>query len=90
MKFSLDTNDYESLHLEISAEEWKSGLGNIMQELCFALSSFYIDFASRISFESEEQCEKITQKFVELVDANIKLIMSQGIINFEDEDGNDG
>lgn len=54
MKFYLDSDNYESIKLEISEQERQNGMENILQEYCFAMASFFVDFSMKLDLNTEQ------------------------------------
>lgn len=46
MKYSLDTDNYETIKLEISEKDISKGMVDVINEFCYGIAAFYTDFAS--------------------------------------------
>lgn len=45
MKLIVDTKHYEDLSIKISDEEYEAGPASTIEEFCYALASFIVDFS---------------------------------------------
>lgn len=54
MKFYFDSDNYESIKLEISEQERQNGMENIIQEYCFAMASFFVYFSMKLDLDTEQ------------------------------------
>lgn len=87
MRFSLDSENYENIHIEISEEEQKGELQDIIQEFCFAMASFFADFASKLNCNIE-QAKELKNVCISCINRNIDYFLDNGILD-NDYDSDD-
>ncbi len=88
MIFNLDTNDYESIKLTFTDDDYDQETADLIQEFCFAVSSFFSDFALKLDCD-EEQARSLKKVFLGCIDRNIDYMIDEGVLETqadEDED----
>lgn len=88
MIFNLDTNDYESIKLTFTDDDYEQETADLIQEFCFAVSSFFSDFALKLNCD-EEQARSLKKVFLGCIDRNIDYMINEGVLETqadEDED----
>ena len=89
MIFNLDTNDYESIKLTFTDDDYDQETADLIQEFCFAVSSFFSDFALKLDCD-EEQARSLKKIFLGCIDRNIDYMIDEGVLEtqadeYEDE-----
>ena len=86
MRFSLDSENYEDIHIEITDKEQKGELQDVIQEFCFGMASFFVDFASQLNCDTEK-ARGLKDVCISCINRNIEHILDNGIL--EDDDNSD-
>ena len=70
MQFNLDTEHCEGLKLRITDKERQDGLAVAIQEFCFGMASFFVDFAMKLNCDAK-QAMKLKEVCFSCIDNNI-------------------
>ena len=79
MKFSVDTNNFENIKLEINDEEFNDPQ-NLITDFCFATASFYLDLAQKIG-ANISQVQSFKKVCVPLIDQIINSAIDDGMFD---------
>lgn len=77
MKFTVDTNDFENINLEIAEEELDSP-EKLIEDFCFATAGFYIDLTRKIG-ASPEQIRSFGDVCVPFINSLIEHAIEDGL-----------
>lgn len=80
MYFNLDTNKYEEIKLKLSDEEVQGDLQEVIQEFCFGMASFFVDFALKINCNTE-QAKGLQKVCIPCIDDCIEAILENGVLD---------
>ncbi len=83
MRFYLDTDDYESIKIEMSDKDGE--VQDIIQEFCFAMASFFVDMANKLdcNTESAKSLQKVCSSCIE---RDINVILDNEVLNSDNEE----
>lgn len=79
MKFNLDTNNYENIQLTFTENDCEQDLSILIQEFCYAISSFFVDFAMKLDCNTEK-AKGLSEVFLDCTKRNINLMLDQGVL----------
>ena len=86
MRFLLNTDDYESISLEITDEEYENGTIGIIQEFGYALASFIVDVALKLDCDTE-QAKGLKKVLLDIVGRDVDDILDNSVFEeLEEED----
>ena len=57
MKFQLDTEDMETIKLTFSDEDLENELSENIQDFCYGMAAFFVDFAQKIGCDTKKALE---------------------------------
>ena len=79
MKFTVDTNDFENIKLDIAEEELDSP-EKLIEDFCFAAAGFYIDLTRKIG-ASPEQIRSFDKVCAPFINSLIEQAVEDGLYN---------
>ena len=82
MIFSLDTNNYENIHLDLSEEMENGDIKSAVLEFCYGIASFITDFSMKMDCKTMEEYLKMKKLLIPCIEENIDMIL----INYLDDD----
>ena len=84
MKFNLDT---EKMNISLSFNEDATGdeLIDVVQDFCFGMASFFIDFAMKLNYTSEDVAD-LKDVCISCINRNIDVMVEKGVLDDEEED----
>ena len=82
MIFSLDTNSYENIHLDLSEEMENGDIKSAVLEFCYGIASFITDFSMKMDCKTMEEYLKMKKLLIPCIEENIDMIL----FNFLDDD----
>lgn len=85
MKFSLDTEKVENIKLTITDNE-KESLVDAVQELCFGISSFIMDFMMQWGIDTEEKATSFKDVCTSCINRNLDTMVEEIISVPVDDD----
>lgn len=80
MKFTLDTNECENIKLEITDEESES-VASAIQEFCFGMSSFFVDFLMKLGCDTEEKAKKLQEVCMSCMGRNLDVMIKDILLD---------
>ena len=80
MKFTLDTNECENIKLEITDEESES-VASAIQEFCFGMSSFFVDFMMKLGFNTEEVAKSFQELCMSCIAKNLDVMIKDILLD---------
>ena len=83
MKFNLDTTDCENIKLKITDEECED-VASAIQEFCFGMSSFFVDFFMQLNCDTEEKAKKLQDVCVSCINRNLDVMVKEILLDNED------
>jgi len=89
MIFSLDTDDYEAIKIDITEEDEEKELGEIVSEFCYAMASFFIDFSTKLNAKNKEQIDVLKDVCSSCIDNYIDIIANE-VFNNPTTPGDEG
>ena len=63
MKFQLDTEDMETIKLTFSDEDLENELSENIQDFCYGMAAFFVDFAQKIGCDTKKALEMMWRRF---------------------------
>lgn len=88
MRFSLDSDNYEDIHIEITEEEREGELQDVIQEFCFGMASFFVDFALKLNCDTE-QAKGLQDVCMSCINRNIEHILDNRVLDPDDDSDDD-
>ncbi len=80
MKFTLDTNECENIKLEITDEE-RENVVSAIQEFCFGMSSFFVDFLMKFGCDTEEKAKKLQEACMSCMGRNLDVMIKDILLD---------
>lgn len=80
MKFALDTNNCENIKLEITDTE-SEDIASAIQEFCFGMSSFFVDFLMKLGCDTEEKAKKLQEVCISCMDRNLDVMIKDVLLD---------
>lgn len=74
MKFYFDTNDYNSIKIDIV--EFDLSVSDAIQEFCFAMSLFFVNFAMYLNCDTRKKVEVWKDICTSYIDRNINSMLN--------------
>ncbi|MEE0874779.1 MAG: hypothetical protein UIH27_15100 [Ruminococcus sp.] len=75
MIFSLDTNNYENIHLDLSEEMENSDIKSAVLEFCYGIASFITDFSMKMDCKTMEEYLKMKKLLIPCIEENVDMIL---------------
>lgn len=85
MKFSLDTNNCEKIHIEIEENE-ANDLSSAIQEFAFGLASFFINFMAKLNCDTKEKATEVRNICMSCINNNLDFMIKEILVDDIDED----
>lgn len=82
MKYSLDTDNYDTIKLEISEKDISKGMVDVINEFCYGIAAFYTDFASQINCDTEK-AKSFKSIFIDCLGRIIDDILDEGVLDID-------
>lgn len=82
MIFSLNTNNYENIHLDLSEEMENGDIKSAVLEFCYGIASFITDFSMKMDCNTMEEYLKMKKLLIPCIEENVDMIL----FNFLDDD----
>lgn len=80
MIFNLDTNDYKNIKVTLTDDDYEQEVSTLVQEFCFAMSSFFVDFAMKLNCDTE-QAKGLKEVVLDCADRNIEHLLNEGLLD---------
>ncbi len=77
MKLIVDTKHYEDLSIKISDEEYEAGPASTIEEFCYALASFIVDFSKAKLGCNKETASSFKDLCLSCIDKDVSLILDE-------------
>lgn len=75
MIFSLDTNNYENIHLDLSEEMENGDPKSAILEFCYGIASFISDFSMQMDCKTMEQYLEMKKLCLSCIEKNLDVIL---------------
>lgn len=87
MKLFIDTNDCETIHLEMSDEERSAHFAESAEELCFGLAGLAADYIQQMgeAFDSGKY-HKVRELLVKLFDSYLERMIDEALIDDNEDE----
>lgn len=77
MKLIVDTKHYEDLSIKISDEEYEAGIASTIEEFCYAIASFIVDFSKVHLGCNKESALSFKDLCLSCIDKDVSLILDE-------------
>jgi len=85
MIFQLDTDHYDEIKLTFSENEHENGLPKMIEEFCYGVSAFFVDFAMKLECDTKDAAS-LKEICLSCIANDIDVILEHGILEpAEDE-----
>ena len=88
MKFQLDTEDMETIKLTFSDEDLENELSENIQDFCYGMAAFFVDFAQKIGCDTKKALE-LKDLCFSCAGNDVEALLHAGILD-EEEENEDG
>lgn len=84
MKFSLNTENCEEIKLDMASSEINE-VRNAIEEFCFGIASFFIDFMHQVGCKTEEQAKGLQEVCVSCIKRNVEIMIKEGLLSINED-----
>ncbi len=84
MKFQLDTEDMENIKLTFSDEDLENELSENIQDFCYGMAAFFVDFAQKIGCDTKKALE-LKDLCFSCAGNDVEALLHAGILDEEEE-----
>ena len=88
MQFRFDTNHCEKLNLKITKQDYKEGTPAVVQNFCFGIASFFIEFALKLDCD-EKQAKGLKDICLKAIENYIDKMIKDGLLNQDEDEVNE-
>ena len=77
MRLNVDTNTYEDISIKLSDEEYEADLASNIEEFCYAMASFIVDFSKGDLGCNKERALSFKDLCLSCIDKDVSIILDE-------------